>query len=98
MHLREYLASQKVCARVDEITFPGANRFYTFLFCAMREADTNNTDLLKEAFPNIYNELQKRYNAPGGALTDVEMEFVQSLYERPEEDDGEETVFAIVDL
>jgi len=32
----------------------------------MRQADTDNLELLKEAFPEIYAELRVRYIAPGG--------------------------------
>ena len=44
------------------------NVFYTALFAAMREADTDNLALLQEAFPEEVKELQARYNAPGGIL------------------------------
>jgi len=35
---------------------------------AMRAADTDNLELLGEAFPEVLSELTKRYNAPGGYL------------------------------
>ena len=42
--------------------------FDALLMAAMRKADTYNTFALQLAFPNIWNELQERYNAPGGIL------------------------------
>jgi len=40
--------------------------FYTIIMAAMRQADTDNLELLKEAFPGMWQELQDRYNLPGG--------------------------------
>ncbi len=34
----------------------------------MRRADTTNLERLKLAFPEVGDELQKRYNAPSGLL------------------------------
>ncbi len=42
--------------------------FYALIMAAMRQADTDNTEKLKSAFPDIYEELTKRYHAPGGVL------------------------------
>jgi len=42
--------------------------FYALIMAAMRQADTDNLDSLKEAFPLVHRELQARYNAPGGYL------------------------------
>lgn len=42
--------------------------FYALLMAAMRRADTDNTEKLKEAFPETYEELRQRYRAPGGVL------------------------------
>lgn len=42
--------------------------FASLIMAAMRKADTENTAKLKGAFPQIFNELQKRYWAPGGLL------------------------------
>jgi len=36
--------------------------------CAMRLADSDNLKKLKFAFPKEWDDLQKRYNAPGGKL------------------------------
>jgi hypothetical protein len=35
---------------------------------AMRKADSDNLELLKAAFPAVWEELQQRYNAPGGMI------------------------------
>jgi len=42
--------------------------FYGVIQCAMRLADTDNLEKLKEAFPREWADLQARYNAPGGLL------------------------------
>ena len=42
--------------------------FYALIQAAMRKADTRNAALLREAFPDTWDELQARYNAPGGLL------------------------------
>jgi hypothetical protein len=36
----------------------------------MRKADTTNAAKLRAAFPDVWNEFQARYNAPGGVLAD----------------------------
>lgn len=42
--------------------------FYAVIQCAMRMADTDNSEKLKAAWPGVYEELRQRYNAPGGIL------------------------------
>lgn len=42
--------------------------FYGLIMAAMRRADDNNIALLKQVFPDVFDELQARYNAPGGRL------------------------------
>ena len=42
--------------------------FYAIIQAAMRQADTDNLDKLKEAWPKVWEELQNRYKAPGGIL------------------------------
>lgn len=42
--------------------------FYALIMAAMRQADTENARLLAAAWPEIYQELTSRYNAPGGSL------------------------------
>lgn len=42
--------------------------FYALIQAAMREADPDNLKKLKAAWPEVWEELQARYNAPGGKL------------------------------
>lgn len=42
--------------------------FYALIMAAMRQADTLNAALLREAFPRVWTELENRYHAPGGLL------------------------------
>lgn len=42
--------------------------FKAIIMAAMRKADTDNLEKLQSAFPEIWDELLARYNAPGGYL------------------------------
>lgn len=42
--------------------------FYGLLMAAMRQADTTNAILLRQCWPQVWDELQARYDAPGGLL------------------------------
>lgn len=42
--------------------------FYALLMAAMRQADTDNLLRLQLAWPEVWAELQARYDAPGGLL------------------------------
>ena len=42
--------------------------FYALIQAAMLKADTDNLDKLKAAWPEEWEDLSKRYNAPGGLL------------------------------
>jgi hypothetical protein len=42
--------------------------FYSLQMAAMRCADTGNTERLREAFPEVWDELNARYQAPGGVI------------------------------
>jgi hypothetical protein len=42
--------------------------FYGLLMAAMRKADTTNAAILRRAFPEVWDDLQARYEAPGGVL------------------------------
>ncbi|MGV0627175.1 hypothetical protein [Mycolicibacter minnesotensis] len=47
--------------------------FYALIMAAMRRADTANAALLRTCWPDVWDEVQARYNAPGGVLpTDPE--------------------------
>jgi len=45
-----------------------AGDFYPLLMAAMRCADTDNTERLRDAFPEVWEELHARYHAPGGVI------------------------------
>lgn len=42
--------------------------FCAVVMAAMRQADTTNAAKLRAAFPEVWDELQARYDAPGGYL------------------------------
>ena len=44
--------------------------FYALIMAAMRQADTPNTAKLQAAWPELYDEIRERYNAPGGLIGD----------------------------
>ena len=62
----DYKASLKIAC--EDYTF------YALIMAAMRKADTDNLALMKSAWPFVWEDLQERYNAPGGFLTEREME------------------------
>ena len=66
MSLYDYRASERLY-NADE-------PFYGLVMTAMRKADDVNLPLLKAAFPEIWEELQARYNAPGGVLPEDNVE------------------------
>ena len=42
--------------------------FYGLIMAAMRKADSTNAAILKAAFPEVWDDFQARYFAPGGIL------------------------------
>lgn len=60
MSLYDYRISQQL----DREDYP----FYALIMAAMRKADTTNVELLKAAWPEVWDELFRRYHAPGGQL------------------------------
>lgn len=46
--------------------------FYALIQAAMRQADTDNVVKLQEAWPAVWEEFMRRYNAPGGKLINDE--------------------------
>ncbi|MBN1422404.1 MAG: hypothetical protein JXP34_26750 [Planctomycetes bacterium] len=42
--------------------------FAALIMAAMRKADSRNVELLRAAWPAIWQELYERYHAPGGLL------------------------------
>lgn len=68
------LYDYKVSQHIAEYEYP----FAALIMAAMRQADTQNIELLKHAFREIWQELDARYHAPGGVL-----EFEQRKGVRP---------------
>ena len=60
MSLYDYEVSKKL-AQIDP-------PFAALIMAAMRKADSVNLLGLKAFFPGIHDELEARYNAPGGRL------------------------------
>lgn len=46
----------------------GDPSFYGLLMAAMRRADSTNAAKLRRAFPEVWDDLQARYEAPAGIL------------------------------
>ena len=64
MSYYDYKMGQQVSSR----DYP----FYALIQAAMRQADTDNIEKLKAAFPSTWQELRERYDAPGGLLSGEE--------------------------
>lgn len=62
MNLSDYLIGHHIENDYD------SDDFYGVLQGAMRLADTDNLDKLKKAFPEVWEDLLARYNAPEGHL------------------------------
>ena len=60
MSFHEYQTSKLIAAQ----DYP----FYALIMAAMRQADTSNMAKLRAAWPGVADELQWRYDAPGGLL------------------------------
>lgn len=68
MSWHHYEAGREIEAAMHERDWP----FYGLVQAAMRRADTANRDLLKAAWPEVWEDLKARYDAPGGVLPDDE--------------------------
>lgn len=64
MSLHEYRRGAEL-ARADE-------PFYALIQAAMRKADSWNVTKLRAEWPEVWDELEARYHAPGGLLPDEE--------------------------
>ena len=62
MSLYDYKIGQKIWSKY------GDDEFYGLIQACMRLADTDNLGALKRCWPSVWEDLQKRYNAPGGLL------------------------------
>lgn len=60
MSYHEYARSRELIAQDEP--------FYALIMAAMRKADSANLWRLKQAWPEVWAELQERYGAPGGVL------------------------------
>lgn len=60
MSLHEYLTSNAI----NQLDPP----FYALIMAAMRKADNTNLGKLREVFPEVWEELDRRYHAGGGVL------------------------------
>ena len=60
MSLYDYQKSQEIASK----DYP----FYSLIMAAMRQADSRNIEKLKYMFLETYDELEQRYNSPGGIL------------------------------
>ncbi len=62
MSLYDYEVGQHIVAEY------GDDEFYGLIQACMRLADTDNLEKLKRGFPDVWTDLQARYNAPEGKL------------------------------
>lgn len=62
MSLHDYHLGMQLAAKHDD------DDFYGIVQALMRLADTDNLNMLKQCWPQVWEELQKRYNAPDGRL------------------------------
>jgi len=61
MSLHDYSHSIEISATIEP-------SFATLIMCAMRKADSDNVELLRACWPEIWDECYARYNSPGGRL------------------------------
>jgi hypothetical protein len=54
--------------KVSEALFRADPPFYALIMAAMRKADTANLLKLQALWPEVWEELAARYEAPGGRL------------------------------
>jgi hypothetical protein len=64
MTYHHYMAGREIERFRHEHGLP----FYGMIQAAMRGADTDNLARLRAAFPEVYEDLKARYDAPGGVL------------------------------
>jgi hypothetical protein len=63
MTVRDYEISREI-----ERTYDWGEDFYALVMVLMRHADTANQGKLRAAWPDVWAELEERYNAPAGLL------------------------------
>jgi hypothetical protein len=64
--------------------------FYGLIMAAMRNADNTNLEKLKATYPQVWVELQERYNAPGGCLTQNEMTWLENVMAERDNEDSDD--------
>lgn len=77
LSLHEYEQSKHIQAQ----NYP----FYALMATLMRQADTRNTDLLRENWPDIWESLLRRYEAPLGVIEEWDGFSAQEYYDRQQE-------------
>lgn len=64
---------------INALHFP----FYALIMAAMRQADSDNTVMLRANWPHVWDELQRRYLAPGGKfIEELEAEAEANLVQQ----------------
>lgn len=64
MSRHHYEASREMEMEVYKRDWP----YYSIIMCAMRRADSTNLSKLRLMWPDVFADLEARYNAPGGIL------------------------------
>lgn len=59
--------------------------FYALIMVAMRNADASNQEKLRAAWPDVWAELELRYNAPAGLLVGESKPEAEGMLERRED-------------
>ena len=80
--LFEYEQSQKIGAQ--------GYQFYALLAALMRDADTDNTAKLKAEWPDLYESMQRRYNAPLGVVPEWDGFTAEEYYARKQQNEDAE--------
>jgi hypothetical protein len=82
LSLYEYEQSQQISAQ--------GYQFYALLGALIRDADTDNTARLKAAWPDIYESMQRRYNAPMGVVPEWDGFTAEEYYARKQQQADED--------
>ncbi len=76
MGLHEYVISKELSA--DDPPF------YALIMSAIRKADDINLEKLEAGWPEVVDEMRRRYDAPGGALNLRERDWIEGWEESHE--------------
>lgn len=80
MSIRDYEISREIEGKGD-----WGEDFYALVMVLMRNADTANQEKLRAAWPEVWAELEQRYNAPAGLLAGEEVRRPGEVLERRED-------------